>query len=500
METNMQPQITTISTDNQNELPQNWEKQGQFIKALQNPSMTTVSVENESVGDEIDNTYPIGAFPIVVRKLMVNLFKCLGFPIDYIGTSILYAISLGFGKNYLIKVRGAWEDHGALFFALVGNPGDYKTPVLSRILEPIKKIDERNAAIYKAERIEYEKQLKEYNRAIGSRNNDTSGDLIEPVKPKLKKNFYKDFTIEALITGHADNPRGIGIYSDELLSVIGDFERYTKGSDQKKLLSIWSRDSISVDRKSAEPIYISNPFVSMIGGIQIRLLKDLAKQNRNYDGFMDRILFAYPDDLTRKNWCEEDVCESYLIEWNNIINRLFEMPENIDEWGNIKPTIIGYNEGANKIRIDWFNSNVSDINNPINEDMRGVNSKLDISINRIALIIQMLRYACNEATNNQVDEISIQSAIDLIEYYRVCAEKVNKIINNKDSGLPDKKIEFLKLLPDTFTTKQANEVFGEYNKDIKATKAANEKYVQRFIEANLGERFRRVSHGVYKKL
>ena len=77
-----------------------------------------------------------------------------------------------------------------------------------------------------------------------------------------------------------------------------NFNRYNKGSEEQFWLSVWSGKAIRINRKTTEPTYITKPFISVIGTIQPGVLNDLA-DNRTENGFLDRLLFVAPENLTK---------------------------------------------------------------------------------------------------------------------------------------------------------------------------------------------------------
>ena len=77
-------------------------------------------------------------------------------------------------------------------------------------------------------------------------------------KPKSKKPIRKRWiatalTMERLCALHEDNPAGIGLLSDEILSVLDGLNQYKgKGNDRQKLLMLWNGHSF--DNPTAENI------------------------------------------------------------------------------------------------------------------------------------------------------------------------------------------------------------------------------------------------------
>ena len=125
-----------------------------------------------------------------------------------------------------------------------------------------------------------------------------------------------DFTVEALVPILGENPRGVVIVADELTGWVSRMNRYSeggKGGDRAFFLSGWSGANYSNDRKGDRdrgPVRLRKPFLGVVGGIPPAKLSALrgdrpgrAAGSENDDGFLDRILFAYPEPVPAR---EED--------------------------------------------------------------------------------------------------------------------------------------------------------------------------------------------------
>ncbi|KAA6333479.1 hypothetical protein EZS27_018105 [termite gut metagenome] len=111
-----------------------------------------------------------------------------------------------------------------------------------------------------------------------------------PEEPAQKKFVVSDITPECLAFVHDGNKRGICLYADELASWFKNFNRYSKGSEEQFWLSVFSGKPIIFDRKGMKrSISVKHSFISVIGTIQKGILKELAKGERNQNGFLDRI-------------------------------------------------------------------------------------------------------------------------------------------------------------------------------------------------------------------
>ncbi|MFA6400471.1 MAG: DUF3987 domain-containing protein [Salinivirgaceae bacterium] len=331
--------------------------------------------------------------------------------IEFVLSSILYATSVTIGNSYQVKVRNGWNERASLFMVIVGETGVSKTPAISIALAPLIK---KNLQYYKEWCLKDEQYQLE--QALGAKELKEKG--IESVIPKRKQIVIEDSTIDAIYRVHANNPKGLGVYFDEIIGFFNNMNRYNNGSEQEQWLMTWSGKSISVDRVSSKPILIPNPNISFIGGIQPQMLPDLFKDNREKNGFVERILFTNPKGLTKSPFPESNVPMSVFVNYEVIINRLIDLPVSLDEDGGVNSVILNFSSSAQAKYISFFNQNKDLLNSgTIPHKLRGFYSKMDIYVARFALILQMLCWACGEGDNSKVSEKAMDGAIILYNYY-----------------------------------------------------------------------------------
>ena len=224
------------------------------------------SLEN-GAGQVTTPDFPIHIFPQQLQQIITCYCSTLNLNIDYAAVTVLYAFSVALGGHYSLTVKRGWVELPTLFVALVGKPGINKSGPISIFTQPLEKL----------EKILFKRFLDEYStfkkgRSI-KKENDSSVILEEPVRRQL---VIKDATQEAMLKALYDNPHGFaGIY-DELAAFLKSFNKYKSGGgDEEVMLSLFSGKSISVNRKSSEPIFIEKPFVSILGSIQPQVLINL---------------------------------------------------------------------------------------------------------------------------------------------------------------------------------------------------------------------------------
>ena len=238
-----------------------------------------------------------------------------------------------------------------------------------------------------------------------------------------------------------------------------NFNRYNKGSEEQFWLSVWSGKSIRVNRKTTEPTFITKPFISVIGTIQPKVLNQLA-DNRTENGFLDRLLFVAPDNLKKPYWSEKDINPVIIENWQTIVLKLLDFSIAYDETDSPEPEVLRLTPEAKKVLFKWQKELTDQSNQHENDLISGINAKMEMYAVRLALILQMMKYACNEGDKEAVGVEAVQGSLKLVEYFKRTALKVHSIVNNENplDKFPSDKQNLYNELPETFTTNEGVEV------------------------------------------
>jgi hypothetical protein len=456
---------------------------------LNNPSTIIKHFQDIKVNIEAEqkakqNIFPVEVFPKAVQEIIAATNESLNFPIDFIGASMLYAVSVSIGNTHKVEIMKGWQENAVLYIAIVGRPGTNKSQPITFALQPIEKRD-------KLKFLEYQNKKQEYDNIVNltKKEREQQG-YSEPLKPFWEQHLVTDFTPEALTEVHKLNKRGIGVYVDELASWFKNFNRYNKGSEEQFWLSNWSGKPIRINRKTSEPTYIPFPFIPVFGTIQPGVLNELG-DNRTENGFLDRLLFVAPDNLKKEYWSEKELNPVIVDNWNIIISTLLDIPIIRDDTNNPQPEILRFTTEAKNLLFQWQKELTDQSNKPENESLGGINAKIQMYAIRLALILQMMRYACNEDNKQAVGVEAVKGALKLVEYFKNSATKIHSIISNTNplDKFPADKQALYNALPDTFTTQTGLEVA----KGLEVT----ERTFKRFL--NEADLFKRVSRGEYEK-
>ncbi len=405
------------------------------------------AVETEQKAKQ--NPFPVEVFPELIQEIIKATNENLNFPIDFIGASILYAVSVSIGNTHRVEVKKGWQENAVLYLAIVGRAGTNKSHPISFALKPIEERDNLMFQKYQSEKLEYDTIS-----ALTKKEREQQG-YDEPVRPIWEQHLVTDFTPEALAEVHKFNKRGIGVYADELASWFKNFNRYNKGSEEQFWLSVWSGKALRINRKTSDPIYIPLPFIPVIGSIQPGVLNELAK-NRTENGFLDRLLFVVPDNLNKEYWSETELNPSIMQNLETIILNILNVSIKQDDTNNLQPEVLRFKPEARELLFEFQRKLTDQSNKPENEAISGIYAKIEMYAIRLALILQMIRYACNEGNKQAVGIEAVQGALKLVEYFKKTAIKVHDIISNASplDKLPTEKRTLYIALPDTFTTSE----------------------------------------------
>ncbi len=425
-----------------------------------------------------DNPFPIDAFPKLFSDFIVDLNKSLKFPHDYTGTAILTAISCAVGTRVKLKVKEGWYEYGALYCCLVGKAGANKTHPVNHAFIPIRRIDKarhENFVILNKEYVDYcklnEKQKKE----------------ITPVQePILKKSLLTNFTPEILTKRLFENPKGLTVLSDELATFLEGMNNYSKTDQSSTYLSFWSNQQTSIDRiGSPIPLLINVPYLSIIGGIQPRMLGKLFPVQKQNNGFYQRFLFAFPEVSFKEPISDEESSIELQTKYSDFINDFF----NSIKGPKSDQRILTWSKEAKDFFMQW-NSKQCEMVNENQDSIKGeIISKFDIHFIRLALLLQMME----DPESTEIGLNAVIGAEKLCNYYLNCSLKVLRYIQNPNSylySLADNKKQFYNSLPNTFNTAQALEMGVQFD--------FQERRVKEFL--NDPVLFKRIKHGTYERI
>ena len=375
------------------------------------------------------------------------------FHIEYLLVSMVSAIASATGNALQIRIKGGWTSSPIFYIILVGRPGLGKTPPLDFAFRPIRKHDAQAVKQFKSD-------MEQYNNIVESNKGKKEDCASLPEKPILRRTIISDFTPEALMRALDDNQRGIVVYVDEIMGMFNAVNQYSKGQLIEQLLTAFSGKPLDVSRCSIPvPIHIEHPFINIVGTMQTTRMHELIEKGYKDNGLIDRIIFVYPSSQEISDWgLDEESSVStfgkYSSMWDSIINKVISLPFIENEDDRAIHNVLEFSSEAKAYFTNWRNNAVRAVNQIQDDglvDSRVIKAPMITA--RLALVLQILRWACNEAHKDFVDIDSTKSAIALSEYFENCYTNIQKYML-RESVEPQKR-ELLDCLSATFTTADA---------------------------------------------
>ena len=388
-----------------------------------------------------DTGFPLDAFPERVQTIILDMVRYENFKVEYLAPAMLSAVSSALGGTYYVRVKGQWITNAALYIIMVGRPGLGKTPPLEAAYRPIRKHD---YALFKA----YESELEAWKAAGESGR-----------KPVLRRTVVSDFTPESLLLTHNSNPRSVVILVDEIMGMFNSANRYTNGQLIEQLLTAWSGGALDVTRVgSTVPVHIEQPCINIVGTTQTKRVHELLSKGFEENGLLDRILFVLPKSREVPKWTDwddggEDRASMAAARWEQILGKVLALDYDTGEEER-RPHVLSMDKEAKEYFFSWWNRKVERINRI--EDDAQVESremKHPAQVARLALLMQVLRYASDESHLQFVDLASVKAAIQLNSYFEDSYRRIRSFVAEDMCEEPPKVL--LSLLPDTFDTKTA---------------------------------------------
>ena len=239
-------------------------------------------------------------------------------PGDYVGVSIMAALGSVIGRKVGIRPQHKtdWTEYANQWALIIGRPGVLKSPAMEQGLAPLKALNAEAAktyeaalSTYKAEaklaKLQYEAAEKaaraELKKSPGA---DVSRLLNqdEPEEPTLKRYLANDTTAASLGELLRQNPNGLLVYRDEIVSLLKTLDREESADARGFYLTAWSGTSGYTFDRIGRGLNLHIPAVclSLLGSTQPGRISEYLKRAINGgtgdDGLIQRFgLLIWPD-------------------------------------------------------------------------------------------------------------------------------------------------------------------------------------------------------------
>ena len=353
----------------------------------------------------------ISKMPIEIKTLINDAFTLKRIPKEYLLSSILFAYSNAGGRAFSIKAMG-YVNYANLYFSIIGNRGDIKSPAMDLATFPLVKYDNEKYKEFKKNNIELE----------------------EAGKSDRKQLFLQDATIESAIYTHYKNKYSIGIFIDELYFIIEKManKSSTEGTAWRTFFLQGNTNKyIDISRKTTESFRIEKSYPTLLGSIQNQFVPKLFADGNLESGLIDRILFT--NKLTMNNQLSinnisNEVSENYSKSLINLLNYRTEI-ENTFEMDELQ---IELDTNAHKRLFD-YSQELINRQNMVNDLSKEYISKMMINIHKISLLTHLILNSKKQTYQSKINTDTIEIAILILEFYFINFKIVlDENINQKE--------------------------------------------------------------------
>jgi len=248
-------------------------------------------------------------------------------PGDYIGATVIAALGAVLGRKIGIRPqeRTDWTEIPNQWALIIGRPGVLKSPAIEATLAPLRRLAARAVEMHKVESEAYERdavvaRLRAEAGEKAARRKldkdpaaDVSADLAgqEPEAPTLKRYIVNDTSAASLGELHRQNPNGLLVHRDEMVSLLKSLDRDDNASERGFYLTGWNGDSSYTFDRIGRGMNLTIPAVclSMLGSTQpgriAEYIRAAVRGGAGDDGLIQRFgLLVWPD--VSADWRDAD--------------------------------------------------------------------------------------------------------------------------------------------------------------------------------------------------
>ena len=380
--------------------------------------------------------YPVDSFPPTLRDYIKQMSEAIVAPPQYIGTALLALLSTLCCRFSYIQATPTWKIPLTSYYLIIGDVSTKKTPSINMVLQLL------------------DSQISKEDRILA---NDST---IE--------------ALEQLLLRH----RSILLHADEsgIMDTLGGYTR-TNSASSSKILSLYTCKPYRVDRKGQEPIFIQEPKLSILAGVQPSVL--MHSQNLMRTGMLQRFIIAYAE-RSRKyfGFSVSNINEKTKKDTLNFITNLYKcgQDEEIIELTISKGALYS----LKLIQEELF----KDINEAENDALRDYYGKYIEHLLKIAGLFQLV---INSTGNKESREITLDTfnmAFNVADYYSCVSKNLFEGLNTSKAIDTDNAYkELLKKCKDRIFNPTFLHATGIGGCDARK-KEYTESFIERLIQQN----------------
>lgn len=327
-------------------------------------------------------TFP--ALPGTMKAVADVLAAAYNCPRDYVIGGQLAALSASLGTKY--HIAGRYDNWPCLWIACIGRSGSNKSAPIEQILKPLRQADAL---------------------AAGEDDGDDAS----------RRLFVGDSSHTALREALRDSPAGLMLYRDELTGFLNELGKESGSVAVSELLTMFNQGQLVVDRHNRAPYVIPRPYLTILGGLQPRLLgATFGQESLAVSGFAQRFLFiasGQPGAAGNSAVSRRDIAAA-MSRWEALVNHCLAFA----------PASVELSREAQRL-YDRFYATTSLARRRERSDfLASVYSKQLIQVVRIAGIAQVVLDYDARRRSATVGAAAMRYAISCMPYFEATARRV----------------------------------------------------------------------------
>ena len=232
-------------------------------------------------------------------------------------------------------------------------------------------------------------------------------------------------------------------------------------------------------------LFLYTPLVSIVGGIQPRILQRVIGDRHRESGLLARLLLAYPPRKP-KQWSESDISPAVEESISALLEKLYALQPGTDPDGNPEPVAIRLDPEAKGAFTTFYDQHAKE-SAELHGDLAAAYSKLEAAAARFALVIHLIRWAADDRTLRDPDTIdtdTMAAAIRLVEWFKAETQRVYSILAENEEAQEQRELaEWIDRRGGSVTVRDLQRGPREFRGDAEAAESA----LQELIEAGLGQ-------------
>jgi hypothetical protein len=384
--------------------------------------------------------FDLELLPEALRGWVADIAERMQCPPDFTAVGAIAALSGLIGARAVVKPKqyDDWAVVPVLWGMIVGRPGVMKSPALSEVLKPVKRLEAAEREFHDAIMGEWEldaKLAEKQNKTnekqaekLAIKDPAKARELLRPADstpaPTLKRYMVNDATVQKLAMMLTDNPWGLLVYRDEIHGLLASMDKEgQEGARGFYLTGYDGNQGHAVDRVTREDHYVPRVCLAMLGGIQPGKLQSYVRGatsgGESDDGLLQRFSMVVWPDINKEfqkvdRWPDTPA--------KQIAHDVFERLSKLQPLDENTPQEWHFTPEAQAIYWEWVE--------PFEREIRGDTlhpalvshlSKYRKLVPALALIFAMID---TPDSGNLIDTPELLRALAWLEYLRSHAERV----------------------------------------------------------------------------